>query len=431
MNTSNDSSGVQQSQLSTSSTNPQVVRQSKLFHVLDDHSLTFRELEDIFFLAWHNKLENCTQKIDGSFLWFTYKTSTREIRVARSNKEILLGGLNRKELFQKYSSDFCVKMGIQRMFDEAIVALDELLCGGYKIELNDVFNDGNIFFPIEVVYPNKDHTILISSYHIVFHYYPIIDNKLTETKIDDHHKIFQLFSDNHPHWNNNLNSSLTVHHPIKALIDNKILYRKYEILNRFSNDLSNLLFNTGLTKDNTIQDYLSYRMFEHIKQNEQFILSSIEPINAIVNRVLHIKGCHNVTQLKQLCKSSPTSVDLSKYIDNKLFYHHMIQPLEDIFNNYAHQLLQNIEPVVKGSVVMTQINVLNIINANWWKTLKTIPDELQIYTEKLKSTDNIIPLEGVVFFYKNKYYKMTGYFAAANQILNLERRYFKNVTKNS
>jgi hypothetical protein len=103
----------------------------------------------------------------------------------------------------------------------------------------------------------------------------------------------------------------------------------------------------------------------------------------------------------------------------------MLQPLEGVFNNYAHQLLQHIEPVIKGSVTMTQINVSNIINDDRWKTLDSIPDELQIYTEKLKSIDNIIPLEGIVFFYKGKYYKMTGYFAAANQLLNLQRKYFK------
>jgi hypothetical protein len=348
----------------------------------------------------------------------------QQIRVARSNKEILVGGLNRRELFQKYSSKFCVEMGIQRIFDEAIVTLDALFCF-CKCE-DDVFDNGNIFFPIEIVYPNNDHTIMIDSYHIVFHYYPIIDRKLIETKIYDQHKLFQLFSDKYTRWNNQIGCSTTIHHPIKAIVNNKALYRKYEILNKLSNDLSNLLFKISLTKDNTIQDYLSYRMFEHIKQNEQFISSrSVEPIKAVVNRVLHIKGCHNVTQLKQICKSGPTSVDLSKYINNKLFEHHMMQPLEDVFNNYAHQLLKYIEPVIEGSVTMTQINVSNIINNPLWKTLNTVPDELQIYTEKLKSVDNIIPLEGIVFFYKEKYYKITGYFAAANQLLNLQRKFLK------
>jgi len=421
MNTSNNSSGELQNQPSISSTNNQLVplRQSKLFHVLDDNSLTFEDIEDIFFLAWHNKLEDCTQKIDGSFLWFTYKSSTQEIRVARSNKEVLLGGLTRSELFRKYSSEFCVESGIQQIFDNVVCVLHDLV---YLYHNKDIFDDGNIFFPIEIVYPNKDHTILIDSLNIVLHQYPVINSDLQESKINEQHEIFQINCNKNIVWVSNI----FVYNPIKALVSSKTKFKKYEILNKFSNDLLSLLRKLNLKKSNTIKDYLRKRMEQYFSSHNRFISSrSDDTIQAIINRILHVKGCRNITYLKQIVKNGP-QFDLSKYIDNKLFMHKMLQPLEDVFNNYTHQLLQHIEPVIKGSVTMTQINVSNIINDDRWKTLDLIPDELQIYTEKLKSVDNIIPLEGIVFFYKGKYYKMTGYFAAANQLLNLQRKYFKN-----
>jgi len=409
---------VQQNQHSTSLNNQQVVQQSKLFHVLDDHSLTFHDLEDIFFLAWHNKLENCTQKIDGSFLWFTYKSSMQQIRVARSNKEILVGGLNRRELFQKYSSKFCIERGIRQIFDMAICSLDELFFN--KGEDEDVFDNGKIFFPVEIVYPNTDHTILIDSLNLVFHQYPIINSDLQESKISRQHELFQIILDSYTVWGKSINN-FKIHFPIKTIVKSGL--EKYEILNKFSNDLSNLLSELNLTKSNTIEDYVRKRMEQYFSNHTRFISSrSDDTIKAIINRILHVKGCRNLTYLKQIVKNGP-QFDLSKYIDNKLFMHKMLQPLENVFNVYAHQLLQHIDPVIKGSVTMTQINVSNVINDQQWKALDAIPDEFQIYTEKLKSVNNIIPLEGVVFFYKEKYYKITGYFAAANQLLNLKRKY--------
>lgn len=401
MNTSKNSYGVQQ-RTPLTSTNKQRPQSDSfvLRHIYDDHSLTFGDIKRIFLLASNGCL-HATQKIDGSFLSFSWDDESNQVVVARTNGEIFVGGLTKQQMYEKYSSQFCIKRGIRDAFCEAIDVLTELFR-----EHTSVFKDKSIWLPIEVVYTNPDHTICYDTKNIVFHETPVQFFDKTTRKINQYAlniSLQDIFE------NRTTINDWTIHHPLFVTLTSYDIAQLKIPYEQFVYDLEYWMYLYDLTYENTVQDFLFMRALRLLDDE---LITTTQVVDEIVKRILKLENYKNTTQLKKLDKS----IDYHLYIDNKSFFNEILFPIRHIIDTFEHSFISLIDCPIKGDVSITENILLQTLASEQYT------ESLKIHSKYLLDTKQIFPLEGFVFSFNDKYYKSTGQFAAINQILNIARK---------
>ena len=131
--------------------------------------------------------------------------------------------------------------------------------------------------------------------------------------------------------------------------------------------------------------------------------------------------------------------NLVKEIDSEQFVTWVREFDGNDFKTYQKQNMEPFENIFLrlGSVVLK--NVQNYLSASTDKAVQTLKQELNTTIKQVQTSDNInvltkleqqlkkienmggfdsiVPIEGIVFVFKGKTYKLTGAFAPVNQIL--------------
>jgi hypothetical protein len=114
--------------------------------------------------------------------------------------------------------------------------------------------------------------------------------------------------------------------------------------------------------------------------------------------------------------------------DLKKVYKENIKPFEEIFLTLGSMVLKNASdflaanPKEEAQRLRKQISseAEKIKKTGGIEQIKKIEDELN-KLERIGGIETIFPTEGIVFKYKGKLYKLTGAFAAINQLLGILR----------
>jgi len=382
----------------------------RISHVYDDYNLSFSELKDIVTNIQNGTIETY-EKIDGINLYVTWDSSNNELRVARNKKHIKLGGINRVELEQKYNGRGSLKDAFIGAYDVLNNAFGNLT----KQTRSSIFGStGGVWYSIDIVYPEARNLIKYDNNFIVFH-------KIGVTMFD---------------WDGNPMVSRTDRHfnmlnlVIKHLNDDakKFGWRIYgpsviklnqlgeESLKNLST-INSLITQNGLRETDKIKDYLR----KNLKNDTSFLFVPYDLRSKVLDKMLGENGSQSLRSLykgqipavrdhiKSLVSGSPNKIRA------------LMTPIESVLYEISCSLLGGCKSFFVSNP-QDEINRLRSELMRAISVLEKLDDEngkfsLLKHKEKLRSANKInTSVEGVVFLYRKKPYKITGVFAPANQI---------------
>jgi flagellar biosynthesis regulator FlaF len=333
-------------------------------HIWESSDLTFRQLEDIIYKSLHGNLVNLQEKLDGINILITYKD--KKILMARFPEHLKNYGENALDVNGILDSSIFIKKIFIDVVDH--FTMTSILS---ELDFKKIFKEGKVWLSAEILSIENENVIPYFKNQICVHQLREIDENGKVIKIINEKKLDELISDIKISQDSFIDFVL---YPIVKT--NKVTVGKIENLelleNRLTNELRALMISADLTTKNTIKDYYKIK-----KENKSFI-DLFTDLGIIV--LQNIEG---------LATSNPKkSLEKLKIKFYKTY-------------NYLGQNLHNndIELSMKAEEILVHYERL----------------------DRIGGITSLVPIEGIVFEYKDKLLKLTGSFIPLLKMNNFYR----------
>jgi hypothetical protein len=388
-----------------------------LSHLFEDRSLTFGNIKEVLTRAAQGKLEHVTEKFDGFNLVFTWHSGLEDVRVARSGKDIVSDGMDMNALAQKFEG----RGNIKNAFINAYQILCQSLATLQFDELIDVFGqNGRYWYSMEIIYSQSSNTICYDSNNIIFHEHPVFIRSYAGTTtalatpgsailmqcINKMQKAVAMRG-----WKIMGPSFVN----LEALSDGTILKSAID-------KLDELMAIGGADDNTTISDYVAMMALDRARGAGL----NVHVATAVAKRIINDPKAANVSQL---VKMSPGKADVIRNLvsNDKRIVASFIKPIEQIISDLAVEVLRGLHSTLvrdsESEVARLKSKVKQAINAIESSGDDRSLDLLNQHLERLRDVDNIATsMEGIVFIFNDKTYKLTGAWAPVHQILSLSKR---------
>lgn len=392
-------------------------------HPFEDDNLTFGDMKEMIRKALQGDLKMVNEKTDGQNLMFTFKNG--KIKFARNKSHIKDFGKNALSI-NELTDMFFGKGEVSKAFTYAAKDIENVISKLPPEKVKQMFNDGQKFMSIEIIYPKTENVIPYGLSMIVPHSLIQYDEKGNE--IEENKESAKELVDIIQQANLDTQENFKFKYP-EDIGDLRIVGHDNQ-LKKFIDDIDTMIENKGLNDENTLSDFKE----EYWKE---FIKNKLKEYNYDLSDDVII----NLVKRWGLDEKSLKISDIKKQIDNKDFLDWVIQfdktgvkeeqkksikPLETLFLKLGVTLLKNmnkfltLNPDKATQKIKEKINkkIEEIKSSDSKEANKKLNREL----ERLKSVgglNSIVPSEGIVFMYNGKMYKFTGVFAPINQILGI------------
>lgn len=394
-----------------------------LSHVYDEWDLTFGDLRQLIENALEGKLEMVQEKMDGLNVLISWRNGQL---VAARNKSHL------KNFGEKaLNIDGIGKMfeGRGEIHDAFVYAMQDLENAMSKLSNNqkeEIFNNGRKFMNIEIIYPQTTNVIPYGHSFLIFH--GTIEYDESGNSVGGGSKDAKILGDMIRQTNQQVQKHFT-------LTDNPIISipKSEDFSNQKAKYITKL---NNLKKKFNLKDTDEVTMY-HQKWWEDFITNQAKKFKYSLPNDIFVK----LVKRWAFSDKSFRILDIKKAIDNDKFREWVIsfdkkdhqkqlkeniKPFEYLFLELGAQILKNL---TKFFTANPQDSVKNM-KKNLDNTIKELEksddpkkiEKLRTELERLNAIggfDAIVPTEGIVFIFKNKLMKLTGTFAALNQILGI------------
>lgn len=389
-----------------------------LNHVHEDVNLTFQELKDIIVRALDGRLDYKgapVEKIDGYNLYITFQDGV--IKVAR-NKSTILNPLSNADIQEKFNDDtnaFGISLNtiehLQTVFDEFP-----------KEFLYEVFLNGKRFLSTEVVL--KDYQNIIPykiGPFIVFHALVQYDSQgnLTGYSTKAARTFYRLLQEAKLTKNDYLN---ILPQKIIKLKPSKNAFEHQQILFTLLNKLQR---EYNLQDSDTLNSY-------YIKWWTNFITNMFSDLSESLK--IHL--------INRWALGDKSFRIYSKYFENKQIFEKVKDIDSNFVKNYQDENYEKFEIIflMLGAIVLSnQDDFLSqessylfqkSVQEKITELKSTVKEPIKLkkaikLLKKIKACGglgSLVPCEGLIFYYKNNPYKLTGQFASLNRLLNLQKK---------
>lgn len=387
-------------------------------HLHEDGNLTFGDLKQVLRQAATGDLKQVTEKLDGINLVFTWDllaSAGSGLRVARSIGDIKHGGMGAKELAQKFNGRPTVEQAFSSAFKVLKDAINVLPT---SLKFAAFGPSGQVWYSIEVVYAVDPNVISYDTNAIVFHGWPVFEERLGTVIQRDAPDVIEKLSQRIDQMQKAVSlKDWRICGP--ALVNLKKL-TDGTALNEALFQISSAQSLAGIGDDHTLNDYVA-KCIENDPRIQELPTKLLAPV---VSRIVGLKG-------------APTLHDMRKLVHQTQYYKvndlvkqgpEMVKaamaPIERVIMDFSIQVLKGIQSTLVNNVDVEVARIKAHVKA----ALAAIQnsnntDALDFATtqmHRLESLDNInTAIEGIVFLYKGNAYKFTGSFAPVNQILAL------------
>jgi hypothetical protein len=391
-----------------------------MMHPFDDNSLTFGDMKQLVDAALQGNLsfeEAPTEKTDGQNLFVTVKANG-SVLFAR-NKGQMANPINLSQITSMFADH--PSAGVRDTFTFAAKDLASALVSLKGADLED-FNDGTSFMNMELIYSGNSNVINYDRDVIQFHGIVHTDGAGNQTGSDsnvarkvqaalskveaDMQKVFKII----PPQNLVIGKDINFDEKKKYFMDQiQALENKYK-----------------LSDSDPVSKYHELWWTELIASTFPDI-DKITQAGLVQRWAFDDKKSLNIREVaKQIGASEYKKLQEFEKTDAKKKYKENILPFENIF-------------LELGSVVLK--NVSNLLAANPDQEMQRLHTQIRTEADKIKKNgdlsqiskveaelsrleriggiDSIIPSEGLVFKFKGKLYKLTGTFAAINQLMGI------------
>ena len=385
-------------------------------HPFDEKDLTFGDFKKIVEAGLQGELnfeEVATEKTDGQNLFATVRNG------------VTLFSRNKGQLISPVDLDGIIKMFEQHevplVRETYVFAAKDLNEALPKMKDQSIFNEGKNFINMELIYSKNPNVIYYERDVLQFH-----DIKETDGNgnIIGEQKIAGELVSALKEVDADVQKTFTIIPPQILKLGKDIDFEKNQ--SKFIKKIEALRDRYGLLDTDSVSRYHEMWWRETIDRNfpdtEQDYKEGL-----LLRWAYGDKKTLNMRSLdKSLGKDKASLIKKFEKEDVKKKYKENIRPFEDLF-------------LELGSIILK--NASNFVAANPDKEMQRLHNQIRTEAEAIKKTggesqiarveaelarldriggiESIIPTEGIVFVYKGKTMKLTGTFAAINQLMGI------------
>ena len=385
-------------------------------HPFDEKDLTFGDFKKIVEAGLQGELnfeEVATEKTDGQNLFATVRNG------------VTLFSRNKGQLISPVDLDGIIKMFEQHevplVRETYVFAAKDLNEALPKMKDQSIFNEGKNFINMELIYSKNPNVIYYERDVLQFH-----DIKETDGNgnIIGEQKIAGELVSALKEVDADVQKTFTIIPPQILKLGKDIDFEKNQ--SKFIKKIEALRDRYGLLDTDSVSRYHEMWWRETIDRNfpdtEQDYKEGL-----LLRWAYGDKKTLNMRSLdKSLGKDKASLIKKFDKEDVKKKYKENIRPFEDLFLELGSIILKNASNFVAANPDKEMQRLHNQIRSESEK-IKKGGGEAQIAKveaelarlERIGGVESIIPTEGIVFVYKGKTMKLTGTFAAINQLMGI------------
>ena len=396
-------------------------------HPFDDYNLTFGDLKSIIDQGLQGKLdkeEAVTEKLDGQNIMVSVIDGSA--RAARNKGQLKSGGLTLdgvKNMFKHHIPT------VRSAFVYSMTDLKSSLERMPKKDQELLFDNGKNWANIEIIYPDTKNVIdYDGGAQIIFHGILKYDDKWTprgQVKSGGA-KVSKII--------NKINKGIKTKFAFKGPnVLNITKSKNYEKMrSKFFSSLSKLQNIYRLKDTDEVSLYHQHFWLEYILAGANSTDFSNIPDNILyplMKRWAFSDKSYKMTDINKLKEDHPKFVDwvrTTEKLDHAKMLKNNMRPFEVLFFKVGAEILSNVNNWLAPNPNKT-VQSLRTDIAAAEKQIRGSKDasaigKLKTQLSKIATMgdlNKLVPSEGLVFKYKGKVYKFTGFFAPINQITGL------------
>jgi hypothetical protein len=389
-------------------------------HPFDNNNLTFGDFKNMIIGGLQGELnfeEEPTEKTDGQNVFATIQNG--EVKFAR-NKTELQSPMNLKD-FQNKFEGHASKL-VQDTFQFAAADLANLLIKLPAKTQEEVFQNGLNFMNMELIYSANPNVIHYDVDVIQFHGVKKTDG--AGNIVGDDNSAAKSVASILKDLNAHIGSVFTIIPPQVIKLQKDINFEENQA--KFIGKIEALRNRYNLTDADSVARYHEMWWREQIESIFGDLPQNIKE-GLLLRWAYDDKKTLNMRSLdKELTKAQSDAIKKFDKEDAKKKFKENIRPFEDLFLELGSVILKNASNFVAASPDKEMQRLHNEIRTEADK-IKLNGDLTQIEKvakeldrlERIGGIQSIIPTEGIVFSYKGHMYKLTGTFAAINQLMGI------------
>ena len=385
-------------------------------HPFDDMDLTFGDLKDIISKALNGDLGVVREKTDGQALAISWKNG--RLIAARNKGNLANAGANAMGI-EDVASKFGGRGGLTDAYNFAMKDLSAAIQSLSEAQRKKIFNEGQCFMNLEVIWPNSVNVIPYGQALLIFHNTTCYDEKGVAIGADG--SAASTLAGMIKQVNADVQSKYTIQGPpITSIPKNTNLSSKQ---GKYLSKLNKLQSEFHLKDNDNVADYHQSWWDWWITSNAPTKVDKLTKEALIRRWAFGDKGFRlNTISNEELQKWAIENDRVNVVKQQK----ENIKPFEELFLGVGADVLDFVGSVLtvhpesairamKQKFKSVADQVRNVGNPTQIQKLKSELERLN----QLGGIEKIVASEGLVFFYNGKTYKLTGTFAPLNQILGI------------
>ena len=392
-------------------------------HPFEDFGLTFGDMKEMFRLGLSGKITvegSPTEKLDGQNLFASFREG--KLYAARNKSDIKNGGMDYESIKTKFSG----RGSIEEAFTFAFSDLEKAIQALSPKQQEKIFKGGKAWMNLEIMYPKSENIINYDGAYIVFHGVSLYND--SGEKVEDYPDYARILAGMIKQVNANSQKTFSITKP-KSIVVGKTK-RFNQKLNYFVGKLTNLQNKMKCEDTDTIGLWHQRWWEKYITKNTKAAGITIdkETLESLPKRWAFGDKSFPLTS-KTI--SDPNLLSWAKQVDRVKVTEQMkknVLPFELLVLEFGAEVLKNVSDVMSVNPTKTTNKLKNDLQRAI-ETLSTSNklEDISVLKTQLKrinaagGIDAVVPLEGIVFTFNGKTYKLTGVFAPINQLLNYFR----------
>ena len=395
-------------------------------HPFDDKKLTFGDLKNIIEMGLSGNLDredNVTEKLDGQNLMISWKDG--KIIAARNKGHIKNKGKNSLDV-DGIMDKFKGRGSIYDAFSFAMKDLESAISLLDESNIKSIFNEGENFMNLEVVWPESANVIDYDVAQIIFH--GTLQYNDDGKVIGENKDSAYILSDMIEKINGSVQENFNISKPKFLTIPKHQNFSKFK--RKYFNKVEKLQKEYSLKDTDSVsiyhQRFWEEFIYNSAKQHKYKITENV--LMGLITRWAFNDKSYSIHNIKKEIKHSnflKWTLSFDKH-DHLYWIKENMKPFENIFLEVGSEIMKNIsgfmainpDKTVQRIRKKIKDSVNYVKNGRDIKKIKRLRDNL-IKLESIGGFNNIVPSEGVVFKYNGKTYKFTGKFAPIGQINGL------------
>lgn len=392
-------------------------------HLFEDMKLKFGDFKEMFRLGLSGEISvkgSPTEKLDGQNLFVTFKDG--KLYAARNKGDIKSGGMDYTGIQTKFAGRGDVEKAFTYAFSDLELAISALTVK----QQEKIFNKGKSWMNLEILYPQNANVINYDGAFIVFHGSATYDDNGIKTK--DHPEYARILAGMIEQVNANTQETFSIEKPKKLTISQSADFS--ERLDYYLSQITSLQNKMSCDDQDTLGTW-------HHRWWKKFIVKKAKQMGADIkdselNGLIKRWGFYDKSfALNSKNIKDEVFLDWAKNFDKSelaLQLKKNMRPFESLVLKFGAEILKNVSDVMALNPKKTseklksdvQLAIQTLSNSKDPNDLKVLHTQLK----RIKAAgglEKIAPLEGIVFNFNGKVYKLTGVFAPINQLLG----YFK------